>query len=90
VIGNWSLLMGFTAAAGVIIAEILAETIDQAKKEEGEKAYPGIAGFDFDDILYLFAPVVWFNLHLPFVVGASVGAPAFAILTWYRLQAVNN
>ena len=23
---------------------------------------------------------------MPFVVGASVGAPAFALMTWYKLQ----
>ncbi|MEE8320821.1 MAG: CDP-alcohol phosphatidyltransferase family protein [Gammaproteobacteria bacterium] len=89
-LGYWTLVMGLFAAAGVIVAEILAETIDLAKKDTGEKAYPGFAGFDFDDILYLFAPVVWLNWHLPFLVGASVGAPAFAILTWYRLQATNS
>jgi phosphatidylglycerophosphate synthase len=86
----WSIVMGVFAAAGVIAAEILAETIDQEKKDTGEKAYSGFAGFDFDDILYLFAPLVWLNWHLPFLVGASVGAPAFALLTWYRLQATKN
>ena len=85
-LGYWSIIMGVFAAAGVIAAEILAEIIDQRKKDTGEKAYPGFAGFDFDDILYLFAPVVWLNWHLPFLVGASLGAPGFALLTWYRLQ----
>ena len=78
--------MGITASAGVIAAEILAETIDQTQKDTGEKAYAGFAGFDFDDVLYLFAPVVWLNLHLPFLIGASVGAPIFALLTWYRCK----
>ena len=79
----WSLFMGIFAAIGVIFTEIYAEIIDQKKKNANEKAYPGIAGFDFDDILYLFAPIVWLNWHLPFLIGASVGAPAFAIFTWY-------
>ena len=85
-LGLWTIVMGVGATAGVIAAEILAEKIDQAQKETGEKAYAGFAGFDFDDVLYLFAPVVWFNLHLPFLIGASVGAPAFALLTWSRLR----
>jgi hypothetical protein len=75
--------MGVFAAIGVIFTEIYAEIIDQKKKNTSEKAYPGIAGFDFDDILYLFAPIVWLNWHLQFLIGASVGAPAFAIFTWY-------
>lgn len=85
-IGFWSILCGLSAAAGVIVAEILAEIIDQSQQDTGEKAYPGFAGFDFDDVLYLFAPVVWLNWHYPFLLGASVGAPVFALLTWYRLK----
>ena len=85
-LGLWTIVMGITASAGVIAAEILAEIIDQEQKDTGEKAYAGFAGFDFDDVLYLFAPVVWLNLHLPFLIGASVGAPIFALLTWYRCK----
>ena len=85
-LGLWTIVMGVTASAGVIAAEILAEIIDQSQKDTGDKAYAGFAGFDFDDVLYLFAPVVWLNLHLPFLIGASVGAPIFALLTWYRYK----
>ncbi len=89
-LGYWTIVMGVGASAGVVAAEILAEVIDQAQKDTGEKAYEGIWGFDFDDVLYLFAPVVWLNLHLPFLVGASIGAPAFALLTWYRCKRLNK
>lgn len=85
-LGFWAIIMGLSAAAGVIAAEILAEIIDQAQKDTGEKAYAGFAGFDFDDVLYLFAPVVWLNLHYPFLIGASVGAPIFALITWYKVR----
>lgn len=85
-LGLWTIVMGLCATAGVIIAEILAEKIDQIKRDTGEKAYAGFAGFDFDDVLYLFAPIVWFDLHLPFLIGASIGAPAFALFTWIRLK----
>ncbi len=82
----WTIVMGICAATGVIVAEILAEKIDEAQKDTGKKAYAGFAGFDFDDIIYLFAPVVWLNLHIPFLIGATAGAPAFALLTWYRFK----
>ena len=85
-LGLWTIVMGICATAGVITAEILAEKIDRARKDTGEKAYADFAGFDFDDVLYLFAPVVWLNLHQPFLIGASVGAPVFALLTWYRFK----
>ena len=86
--GYWSISLGICAALGVIFTEIYAEIIDQKKQSTGEKAYPGIMGFDFDDILYLFAPIVWLNWHLPFLIGASIGAPAFAIFTWYSSKKI--
>ena len=49
--------------------------------DTGEKAYPGIWGLT-DDILYL-APVVWLDWHL-FRLSAAVGAPTFALFTWYN------
>ncbi|MCZ6803846.1 MAG: CDP-alcohol phosphatidyltransferase family protein [Proteobacteria bacterium] len=87
-LGHWTIIIGLCAAAGVIAAEILAEIIDRAQKDTGEKAYAGFAGFDFDDVLYLFAPIVWLNWHFLFLIGASVGAPAFALITWYQLQKI--
>lgn len=83
-LGQWPIWLGAMGALGVFAAEIFAEFIDRAQADTGEKAYAGIWGFDFDDVLYLFAPVVWLDLHLYFVLGASVGAPAFALLTWYK------
>ena len=86
--GYWSISLGICAALGVIFTEIYAEIIDQKKQSTSEKAYPGIMGFDFDDILYLFAPIVWLNWHLPFLIGASIGAPAFAVFTWYSSKKI--
>ena len=80
--------MGAAAGAAVLFAEILAERIDQSLKDTGEKAYEGLAGFDFDDILYLFAPVVWLGWHPYFLAGATVGAPAFALLTYWKYRAL--
>ena len=85
-LGDWAIVLGALGAAGVFAAEIFAEVIDQMNKDTGEKAYPGFAGFDFDDVLYLFAPVVWLGWQMPFVVGASIGAPAFALLTWFKMR----
>jgi archaetidylinositol phosphate synthase len=85
-LGDWAIILGIMGAAGVFAAEIFAEIIDRMKSDTGDKAYPGIWGFDFDDVLYLFAPVVWLGWQIPFVVGASIGAPAFAALTWYKLR----
>ncbi len=85
-LGQWTILIGISASLGVVFTEVFAEIIDEKRKDSGEKAYPGYAGFDFDDVLYLFAPIVWLDWHLPFLIGASVGAPAFAALTWIRMR----
>lgn len=89
-LGNWAILLGAMGAAGVFAAELFAEAIDSRQADTGEKAYPGIWGFDFDDVLYLFAPIVWLGWQMPFVVGASVGAPAFALLTWWKLRKLGS
>lgn len=86
VLGAAAVLMGVMGGLGVLAAQIFAERIDRMNADTGEKAYPGFAGFDFDDVLYLFAPVVWLGWQAPFVAGASVGAPAFAALTWRKLR----
>ena len=86
-LGQWPIWLG---ADGVFAAEIFAEFIDRAEADTGEKAYPGIWGFDFDDILYLFAPVVWLDWHLYFVLGATVGAPTSAFFTWYKWRPIDR
>jgi archaetidylinositol phosphate synthase len=85
VLGAWAIPCGVAGALGVVAAEILAEKIDRMQADTGEKAYPGFAGFDFDDVLYLFAPVVWLGWQMPLIAGAALGAPAFALLTWWKL-----
>ena len=89
-LGDWSILLGLLAGAGVFAAEVIAEKIDRLQKDQGERAYPGFAGFDFDDILYLFGPLVWLDWHLPFMTAASLGAPLFAIVTWLKWRAAKR
>jgi phosphatidylglycerophosphate synthase len=84
-----AIIMGLVAAAGVIVAEVLAERIDQLKKVDDEKAYPGMAGFNFDDILFLFALIVWIDWQQYFLIGASIGAPLFALLTLYKFYQIH-
>lgn len=85
-LGDWAILLGALGAVGVFAAELFAEAIDRRKAETGGKAWPGLWGFDFDDVLYLFAPIVWLGWQMPFVIGSAAGAPAFALLTWWKLR----
>jgi phosphatidylglycerophosphate synthase len=84
--GSFSIALGLVAGSTVAIASILSERLEKLVAT-GEKAYAGVLGFDFDDVLYLFAPAVWLDWSAPLLVGASVGGPVFAVLTWQRLNA---
>ena len=82
---QWSLLMGVISGASVSLASLWSEALERGMVS-GAKAYEGAGGFDFDDILYVFAPIAWLGLLPPLLVGATVGGPIFAAVTWYRLR----
>lgn len=85
-----AVIMGFVAGNGVVVASVITEQIDQLKEATGEKAYPGIAGFNFDDVLFLFALIIWLDWQLYFLIGASIGAPLFALHAQHKLRQLNS
>lgn len=89
VVGGWAPVLGAVAGATVAVASVLAEQFERAGPDEG-KAYAGVLGFDFDDVLYLFAPIAWLDWFPYILIGAAFGGPAFAILTAWRLRAARQ
>lgn len=87
VLGVWAVAMGLVAGISVTTASVLSETLEK-RRGTREKAYEGRAGFDFDDVLYLFGPLAWLGWLLPLLIGAAIGGPAFAVWTWMRLRKV--
>ncbi len=85
VLGVWAPVLGILAGASVVIASVLAERLEKTE-DTGQKAYSGVAGFDFDDLLYLFAPVAWLGWFIYILIGAAAVAPVLAILTAWRLR----
>jgi archaetidylinositol phosphate synthase len=85
-IGGWALVLGAVAGVTVAAASVLAERLEREGVGEG-KAYAGVLGFDFDDVLYLLAPIAWLGWFPYVLIGAALGGPAFAILTAWRLRA---
>lgn len=67
---------GVSSTTGVFIAQIYAEKIDQMNSNTSDKAFPGLWGFEFDDVLYLFAPIVWLGWQMPYSLGTN-GAGAY-------------
>lgn len=85
-LGGWAVAMGAVAGASVVAASILSEHLEK-QQDTGDKAYTGILGFDFDDVLYLFGPAAWLGWFPYLLIGAAAGAPFFAVFTWWRLRA---
>ena len=87
--GKAYILMGFCAGITVSIASLLSERLE-AMQTFSQKAYEGAAGFDFDDVLYIFGPVAWFGWLYVLLIGAAFGGPVFVIWTWLRLRNENK
>lgn len=88
-LGGWAVALGVVSGASVSAASVLSEMLEDASDGDA-KAYAGILGFDFDDILYLFGPAACLGLFPYLLVGAGVGAPAAMVLTWWRLVRVRK
>ena len=88
-INDWAVALGVLAGVSVAVASVLSELFERAS-DGGGKAYAGILGFDFDDVLYFFGPAAWFDLFPYLLVGASIGAPIVALLTWVRVARVRE
>lgn len=88
-LGWWAVAMGLLAGSSVAAASVLSEALER-RQGGTRKAYEGFAGFDFDDVLYLFAPIAWLGWLAPLLIGAAIGGPIFAVVTWYRLVRVGR
>lgn len=87
--GMGYIIFGFISGITVSAASLLSERLESMNSDAG-KAYEGRAGFDFDDILYIFGPLAWLDLLSFLLIGAVVGGPAFAGWTWLRLHRENK
>ena len=86
-LGSWSIAMGVVAGLSeAVVTQLVLATEDEEDSEK--KVFPRMGCFDIDDVYYLFGPVAWFDGLLPFLIGASIGAPIFAAVTaasiWWR------
>jgi phosphatidylglycerophosphate synthase len=84
-LGWWAPVMGLAAGASIAAASILSEMLEK-RDGSGEKAYTGVAGFDFDDAVYLLGPLAWLDWLSPVLIGATIASAAIAVLTLVRLR----
>jgi len=80
--GGWAIALGVLASIAIVVASVLAEIMEKAD-DSGQKTWSGVAGFDFDDMLYLFAPFAWLGWFPYILIGAAIVAPVLmAVTTW--------
>jgi phosphatidylglycerophosphate synthase len=86
-LGPWSAALGLTGAASASISVFSNLAIDRKVKdiEKGEAiGYPGFAGFELEDGIYLLAPVTWLGYLEPFFIAAGIGAGIYTLWTISR------
>ena len=79
----WTIALGAWTMLAIASASILAETLE---RRIGEKSFPSQAGFDFDDILFVLAPVLWLGHGFALLVGGAIGGPVAMLVLGVRLS----
>ncbi len=87
VLGNWAWVLGIAGCASAFISMFLNLGIDKAQElEDGEAVgYPGFAGFELEDGIYLIAPITWAGYLLPFFAAAGLGAAIYTLWSLWSL-----
>ena len=86
-LGPWAVVLGGIGAAVAVAAMFLNLGIDRAAKLEDGAAtgYPGFAGFELEDGIYLLAPITWLGWLEPFFVLCGAGAAVYGLWTLVTL-----
>jgi phosphatidylglycerophosphate synthase len=83
-LGNWSLFLGAAGILSALLALFYNLGIDRRSADIGENesvGYPGYAGFEIEDGIYLIAPVTWLGWLMPFFVAAGISASIYCLWT---------
>lgn len=87
-LGIWAIVLGAGGAAAAIISMFTNLGID--RKTGGDESgaavgYPGFAGFELEDGIYLLWPVTWLGFLYPFFIAAGFGATIYCLYTCVTL-----
>lgn len=89
-LGDWALLLGGLAAATALVTLPINLSIDRSLElSDGDAiGYPGLAGFELEDGIYLLAPITWLGWLEPFFVLSCLGASIYGLwCLWSLLRA---
>ena len=89
-LGGWAYLLGAAGAASALISLFVNLALDkEAGLADGDAVgYPGVAGFELEDGIYLIAPITWLGWLAPFFVLSGIGAAVYCLWTASTLAAV--
>jgi phosphatidylglycerophosphate synthase len=76
--GWWALLMGIVSGVSVACIFHLRNQMEQRLGKDASRQ-PNFAGFDIEDVLYLFPIVTLLDGLEPLLIAATIGAPTFAV-----------
>ena len=86
-LGGWALALGAAGAASAILSLFINLDIDKqmALADGDATGYPGFAGFELEDGIYLIAPITWLGWLPPFFVLCGVGAAVYCLWSAWSL-----
>ena len=90
-LGPWALAIGVAGCAAAVVSVFTNLGIDRAQSDADKEpldavGYPGFAGFELEDGIYLLAPVTWLGLLQPFFIAASIGAAVYFLWSAWSLR----
>ncbi|MEH2446509.1 MAG: CDP-alcohol phosphatidyltransferase family protein [Nostoc sp.] len=87
--GWWALLMGIVSGVSVACIFHLRNQMEQRLGKDASRQ-PNFAGFDIEDVLYLFPIVTLLHGLEPLLMAATIGAPIFAIWVIWQFWALSQ
>ncbi len=85
--GWWALLMGIISGVSVACIFHLRNQMEQRLGKNASRQ-PNFAGFDIEDVLYLFPIVTLLDGLEPLLIAATIGAPAFAVWVIWQFRSL--
>jgi len=87
-LGSWAIVLGGVGTGAAVLSMFLNLGIDKHLTADAGKdavGYPGFAGFELEDGIYLLAPITWLGFLVPFFVLAGIGSAVYCLWTCWSL-----